>query len=712
MSDTCAGRTVTFSCRQDNDLYRVLADAGHTCARVDTVAEALEAAAPGTGILALADAYPRPDCRFDGSLAHRVADKGLRLYLEYPASLPGIVLGEPRPTQWERVVVSSDFFAPHLAPLTILAQHGCWFLPTGTSASGVSGAPEGPGGRPGERDRDAPHRATTQLSMTQETPLFAGLAQGTEVHLTVARVAGYDRAVFGLPETAFPILFQLPDCDILVATTKLSGFVRGRYGPQRAWKSIWEGLLHWLAPSAPPSDLAWTPTVRVQAGPDTPQANDAEAQALCRSVRWFREHVVYSIDWKKGAIEGFESAIDHDGRQMRRTWPRGDCTAESAMVFACDWARTRNPASRLLATQMLDYVWSSPDFCHDDPDDPAYGLNNWYERGAVFYGDDNARVIMPSLAAGALLQDDRWDERVLRCLLANLRTTGALGFRRNRLDLHHLREQERGWRFFCEEETVSYAPHYQAYLWAAYLLGYALTGYDGFLNKTQTALRTTMDVYPQWRWTNGITQEMARMLLPLAFLVRIENTAEHRGWLHRIADDLLAQMQPSGAIRERLGPLETGSYAPPQSNEAYGTSEASLIQENGDPACDLLYTTNFAFLGLHEAALATGDSSLRQATDRLAAFLCRIQVRSESHPYLDGAWMRSFDDTRWEYWGSSADLGWGAWSVESGWTNAWIAAVLAMRSAGSSLFDVTAASRPKSLVSRLLEEMLGAHPGA
>jgi hypothetical protein len=216
----------------------------------------------------------------------------------------------------------------------------------------------------------------------------------------------------------------------------------------------------------------------------------------------------------------------------------------------------------------------------------------------------------------------------------------------------------------------------------------------------------TMEAYPdRWRWTNGFTQELARMLLPLAFLVRIEDTMEHRRWLARVADDLLAQMQPSGAIHERLGRLANGQYAPPQSNAEYGTTEASLIQANGDPACDLLYTANYALLGLHEAAAATGDERLAEATTRLARFLCRIQVRSEAHPWLDGAWMRSFDDRKWEYWGSSADAGWGAWSVESGWTNTWIASVLAMRVQGTTLFELATKDGMADILPALQEEM-------
>ena len=62
---------------------------------------------------------------------------------------------------------------------------------------------------------------------------------------------------------------------------------------------------------------------------------------------------------------------------------------------------------------------------------------------------------------------------------------------------------------------------------------------------------------------------------------------------------------------------EKALFAPPKSNEAYGKDEAPLIQQNGDPLADLLYTTNFAFLGLHEAAAATGDAFYADAEDKL-----------------------------------------------------------------------------------------------
>jgi hypothetical protein len=189
-----------------------------------------------------------------------------------------------------------------------------------------------------------------------------------------------------------------------------------------------------------------------------------------------------------------------------------------------------------------------------------------------------------------------------------------------------------------------------------------------------------MEVYPNgWRWTNGLAQERARMLLPLAWLVRAQDTPEHRQWLQRAVEGLLTLQEPCGTIREELGPVGQGMFPPPRSNEEYGLNEASLIQRNGDPASDMLYTVNFAFLGLHEANAAIREERWRLAEERLAKFLCRIQVRSEIRPELDGGWFRAFDFKRWEHWGSNADAGWGAWAIESGWTQGWLTTVLAHR---------------------------------
>ena len=670
-----------FKCREDNDLYSLLKNLAADCERYDDLSETVEKAAQGAGVLLLADEYPCPGKAIEKGLLEKAKRKNLRLYIEYPAKLVGVEPGEPQVAQGERLVVTSGFFAPELDEPAILVQHGCWFMPV----------------------------------------------EAASAHLCIARVAGYRKAVFGVPDDAYPILFKHPGYDALVATSKLSQFITGRYAPSGDWKAVWERVLRWLCRSDDVPELNWKPAVYPQAGKDEKLPENTERDAFRRSIKWFRDNVVYSYYYMgdyKGAIEGYDSAIDHNGRQMQRTWPRADCIAETAMTFAFDWALNGNPESRCLAGQILDYVYSSPDFLQDDPESPAYGLVNWSYRNPVFYTDDNARVLLSSLAVRRLLGEKRWDEHILRCLLANLRTAGKLGFRRDRVDVatfcwasgvtalkkNHSSQSDplkdtQSWRVLQEEQTVSYSPHHQAYLWAANLRVYALTGYEGFFTKTKNAIRMTMEVFPRWTWMNGITQEYARMLLPLAMLVRIEDKAEHRAWLTKVSETLLEQMQAGGAIREQTGDPASGVFPQPKTNDKYGTTEAPLIQEKGDPCCDLLYTANYAFIGLHEAAIATGDEKLREAENRLAEFMCRIQARSRAQAYLDGAWIRAFDYDLWEYFGSSADNGWGAWCVESGWTNSWIASVLALRFLDRTLFD---SSADKDLTERLpclLKEM-------
>ena len=680
---------LVFCARPDNDLFRVLCACGVECPRYDGVAEAVERAPAGAGVLLLADGYPQRPTLIAPAVFNAAAAKRQRLYVEFPAALPGLEGGAPRATQWERAVVASDRFAPALEKLRILAIHDCHYVPFD-----VAGA-----------------------------------------DIVVARVAGLDRAVYGLPKQAFPVLFER--AGVLVAATKLSQFVTARYAPAEAWRAIWQTVLGWLCPGEKIPELKWTPTVQPAYGAETQLPVDAELQAFRRGAEWFKRsrllvHPAWKADverypdgigpappaaapvgdGKEGLLEGYSSTIGCDGTQPVRCFLRNDCTGESAMALAFDAAINRDAASREISANLNDFIYFHSQLAQGpraDPASPSFGLVGWDvpKNSGAYYGDDNARSLLGTIASAALLKSERWDEPLLRCLLANLRTTGSFGFRGNRLDEADL--QKNGWRHYFNAPTINCAPHYEAHLWACYLWAYRQTRYEPFLERARTAIRMTMAAYPdQWKWANGLQQERARMLLPLAWLVRVQDTPPHREWLRRVAQDLLSFQAANGGLREELGGPGRGSYGPPRTNEDYGTAEATLLQQNGDPIVDLLYTTNFAFLALHEAAAATGDRYYADATDKLAEFLCRIQVRSEAHPELDGAWFRAFDFRRWEYWASNADLGWGAWSIETGWTQAWIVSVLALRHLKTSFWELTAGSQVQRRLASLLPVMFPA----
>ncbi len=592
-------------------------------------------------------------------ITHAMMKSGKRLFIEYPTAVAGLDFGEPVRTEFERTVITSEELGE---PGAILAQHGCWYRP---------------------------------------------VKQTVKPLLAAARIAGYRHAVYGVPEHATPLLFIHPDYpNVMICTSGISNFIRGRFAPMADWRRIWNYILNWLETDLelPEWEMAVHPGY--PAGTELPA--DAEQQAFRKSARWFHRHAL-SLHTEVMVIEGYDSVIDADGNQFQRTKTRGDCTGESALVFACDWALNHNPAAKIRCGQIMDHLFNSPELCCLTPQNPCYGMLNFYENLPAYYGDDNCRAAIGCMASAELLNDPAWDRRILRCLLSVLRTTGPSGFRETRLDWPSSFNEGRNWDHYRKNNCTNYRPHSQAWMWAAYILAWRSSGHREFLDQARTGIHNLMAVYPdKIRWTNGFSQEIARMVLPLALLVRVEDTVEHREMLQRILDDVKSLLVDCGAMREIMGSLETGIYPSPRTNEEYGTKEAALIQENGDTCCDLLYTVNYAFAGLHEASFT--DPSCRETADKMAEFLVRIQADSQSHHYLNGAWLRGFDWKLWDYWGSSADSGWGAWCVETGWTNSWIASILALRQRQQSLFDLITPRRHQPILAELLKEMSRIHP--
>jgi hypothetical protein len=692
-------RNVIFlSCNENNDLYRTLKENGITCTRYDTPEEVVTNAPEGSGIMILADGYPENTNSIDSSLFNKARDKKLRVFIEYPSYLPGMKTGAPQRTKLERVVVTTGSIE-NLDSMQILCIHDCNYIP-----------------------------------VKIRVPL-----------LSVGKVAGFDHAVFGLDSPdAGAILFKVPEYSLLVSTTKLSHFITARYAPQESIRAIWTYILQFVAgEKASVYQLNWTPDVRPSFTGRQKLPADAARRAVRRGIDWhtnagmllsekgWEEYkqlwnlndsnmltTVPSVnnaapqprsepgDGSHGLLEGIASEVHLDGSQPSRWWLRSDSNGESSLAFALRGEMDNDDRSKLIAGNLLDWIYFNSGLFQNDPSKANWGLIYWAPGNAqALYQDNDIKAILGCMGTAGILNSDRWDEVLVRNILGNFRTTGVNGFRGRRLENPDLLSN--GWVGYWTRETILLQPHYEAWTWASYLWLYDKTHWKPLLERTQKAINRMMNGYPHdWRWTNGIQQERGRMLLALAWLIRIDDRPEYRTWLKQIATDIEKCQDESGAIREELGVPDHGDYLPSGSNEAYGTNEAPLIQENGDPVSDLLYTCNFTFLGLHEAYAATGDDQYKKMADKLADFLIRIQVSSDKHHELDGGWFRAFDYRHWEYLGSNADSGWGAWSIESGWTQAWIPSVLAMRELNRNLWDITKNSSAGKLFDSIRAEMI------
>lgn len=641
-----------------NDVVTLLKANAVPCQLYTDPAEAVHAAAKGGGIMFLADDYPSQKVRLPDSIFLLARQKQLRIYIEYPASLPRRNIPDTVITErLDRAVVTSDIFTSRLMPMSILGINDCHVVPV----------------------------------------------KAINPFIVLGKVAGFDKAVYGIEDVkTYPLLFQKNN--LLIAATRLSSFATGRYEPEASWKIVWQYILSWVSGDPHLSLDHWVSYVSPMYGKDDPLPRNAKEISIQKGVSWFyKAHLLIDSSWKNiwlkyqgdgsrpfgppvnpslpngdgslGILEGHASNIYYNGTQQYRYWVRADVQGESAYAFAAAGNFLNKKDYYSVATHLGDFIFHHSNLRSgnkNDKNSPVYGLIGWaVTHPRVFYGDDNARCILGLIGAEAWMNTSRWDKEIAEAILANFRTTGKEGFRGNRLLEGEI--MKKGWEYYWNRDLISPHPHYESWLWACYLWFYDKTGYKPLLEKAKNAIRITMQDYPEkWLWTNGIQQERARMVLPLAWLVRIEDTPEHRKWLDRVVSDLLKNQVASGAIREELGAAEKSGIGFMTSNQKYGSGEASLIFKNGDPVADMLYTCNFAFFSLNEAAHATGNKRYYEAVNKLSDFLTRIQVNSSKFRDLDGAWFRAFDYKSWDYWASNADAGWGAWCTLSGWIQSWI----------------------------------------
>jgi hypothetical protein len=372
----------------------------------------------------------------------------------------------------------------------------------------------------------------------------------------------------------------------------------------------------------------------------------AYRRTLDNNLRWFEESgVLLRPDGSLGVAEWI-SGPDLEGNRIpfgkRQGYSpeRSDCVFESALAF---WLYGKvNQSDRYLAIghNMLANVM---DFQRLSANDSYYGL--WYTRGreGPIFQDDEAWAIMGSLAGYRYTLQPMFLHRG-RLVADTAAKVFAQGAPREAeaADPAHARPSDRGQMI------------------AAWFYAYGVTGDRSFLTLALPALRELMESFPKVAARMPAhTGESTRFLLPLALACAYSADPVFPAELRKQTEYLVSRMVPCGAIQEEG--IYTGS-------KVQG-GDLSLIHDSSEPISDQLYTTSFAAMNFWIAYKATGDTFYRDNFFRVMDFLVRIQIESPDRT-INGGWMRGFDYSLWEYYGSNADQSWTAYCLETGWDNA------------------------------------------
>lgn len=628
-------------------------------------------------VLVLADGYPEVT-QLDHSSAAALSAyvrSGGRAYVEYAVDgvdlLPTLA-GPERVAHLERIF-GADSLPLGLQPLTILDEHASRMLPVRTPAD------------------------ATEL-------------------LSYGVVAGSHTALFGPPDDTWPALLELPTGNgrLLYATTSLNHWERGRYRPAKRWRGLVRALVALLSDRAPvePPELFTEPRVWVASGEPvrlvlssaTPprseiplaeigpgryvsepmvlsdgehtfEVSDVSATVTVEprleryrrmvdsGIEWFNRSGMFfgESDGSAGVAEGFSNDLGPDGAHEVRPVHRGDGYVQVAHAFRQYGELTGESKHAAVAENLLRMVRDRMQLTDQNL---LYG--SFEPRGARtdltgtnnLFADDNGWISLFSLLSGQTQSGLRGVESLLRTANAELglqadpwRTPSTI--------------MVEGWDEISRTpitDGLDLSSHWQSSALSAYLVAYGVTGETRYLEVATRGLDHMAAAFPRTRLETSRTCEAIRFVLPLAGGYFYTGKQDYLDTLRAIATYLRSKQDLNGGFVEWDGKC-------PPSNEAYGVDEAAIFAANGDRITDQLYATGFAALSLPVAHRVTGDPLFGELGTGVLDYLARIQL-DEGDPRLDGTWMRAFDLDTWEYFGSNADVGWGPYCVETGWSHA------------------------------------------
>lgn len=441
---------------------------------------------------------------------------------------------------------------------------------------------------------------------------------------------------------------------VLMTDFRLQNFNKARFSPRDNWIKLITYIVEWLTGNKPEK----MPESIVSYGVDEDLSNPeifekCRKNAIEKGVNWLKG---FLVDNGEGGIrEGLHHNIDPEGNQKLLTYVRTDCTGEASGAFKMYSSLYGCEKCKEIGNNLEEFVY-----------DPMVekgglfdGMMHWTEEAwGVCYQDDVARAILPTLYDCVLFGNDKHFDTVKSCLDFLVKTTAKDGTREFRTDRINLNEAVM--QNLSSAEHGCRSAHYNAYYSAALLLTYKYCKEERYLQFGKKGLETLMEMYPNTIREQSETEEMCRLVLPLAILYDVTGEEKHKDMLYRVVNDLQKLRHPFGGYKE----WDTDYKAMRNRNSV--NDECSILTENGDPVADLLYSCNFLPMGFAYAYMATGDEWFNELWEGIVKFFIRTQIKSKN-TLTNGSWCRAFDMDLREAYAAPHDSGWATYSSETGW---------------------------------------------
>ena len=487
------------------------------------------------------------------------------------------------------------------------------------------------------------------------TPKHAPTKNRKSILITQKHICAHDH-VLPTQEEIQPENVQtlwLEQDNLMICTFRMCNFIRACFAPKKKWRKLVEFILSWV--TGVTVDSSCIPDYYTQGHYQETEPFELQAEhTVSRAMKWFDEAGILLEEGKRGMLEGFGTEIYPDGTRRRTLNIRDDCMGEVGMMYAMDYVKNRTERSKQIAGNLFSYCY---DYMQCKEKGPFHGMVGWTDSAwGVCYTHDTARLIVGELLQNLYLGTDTHMQEIQDALDYLIRTSGSDGLRARRLDNVNLDEEKirQIHSSPCDDPEPG-----DAYFFMALLIFYKITGLERYREAGVRGFESFLKIYPSYKGNIYTTSRLTGTVGPLAWLYYTTKDPRHKKVLYDTVNELKTVRHSKGGYLEWVF---NGEVPKPNVGD-----EGSMLVENGNPIVDNLYVVNWLPLGFIQAYFCTGDPYFYDLWKDITKYFIHMQIYSHD-PLIDGTWPRSSDMEKTEVYAIPNDIGWGPWSIESGWT--------------------------------------------